>query len=59
MVTKYLISEIEDFDEFLNHLFNGLKHYQKKEPKFRFKLTYDFKANTIELTTIKIDASSN
>jgi len=59
VVTKYLISEIEDYNEFLNHLFKGLKHYQKKEPGFRFKIKYNFKEGTIELTTIKIDASSN
>lgn len=59
MVTKYIISEIEDYDKFLNKLFSGLKYYQKREPGFRFRIKYDFKAGTIELTTIKIDASSN
>jgi len=59
MTTKYIISEIEDYDEFLNKLFAGLKHYQKGDQGFRFRMKYDKKAGTIELTTLKIDASSN
>ncbi len=57
MTITYRISEIEDYEEFLNKLFNGLKYYQKKNERFRFKLKQI--GDTIELTTIKLDASIN
>ena len=58
MITVYRISDIEDFEDFLNNLFNGLKHYQKSNKEFLFKLTYT--KDTIELkTTILEDGQLN
>lgn len=58
MITVYRISDIENFEDFLNNLFNGLKHYQKSNKEFLFKLTYT--KDTIELkTTILEDGQLN
>ena len=58
MITVYRISDIEDFEDFLNNLFNGLKYYQKSNKEFLFKLTYT--QDTIELkTTILEDGQLN
>lgn len=53
MITLYKISDIEDFDDFLNNLFIGLKHYQKSNKEFIFKISYT--KDTIELKTIRLD----
>jgi hypothetical protein len=53
MITVYKISEIEDYEEFINNLFNGLRHYQKSNKEFIFKLTYS--KDTIELKTTQLE----
>lgn len=58
IVTKYYIKEIGNYEEFLNKLFIGLKHYEKAHNTFKFKMTYT--KDYIELTSIKLpDGSSN
>lgn len=57
MLTTYRYTDIEDFDEFLNKLFNGLKHYEKKNRAFKFKLTYD--ENGITLKTVDLGYHAN
>lgn len=57
ITTNYKIENISNFDEFLYELFEGLKHYKKKNNDFTFKLT--FTENNIELKTIKLNESAN
>lgn len=58
MVTTYHLHDIKDYEEFINKLFIGLKHYQKQNSKFTFKLLFG-KDNTVTLKTIRLDASHN
>lgn len=57
MVTTYHISDLKDYEEFMNNLFIGLKYYQKNNNNFRF--TLNFSKDTITLKTIRLDASIN
>jgi len=57
VITNYRFEQITDYEDFLNNLFIGLKYYQKKNPDMTFKLKY--RADHIELTTIKLNESSN
>lgn len=57
MITSYKISNIENFEDFLNKLFNGLKYYEKNNKEFTFKLTYS--KDRIELKTFKLNGSYN
>lgn len=57
MVTTYRITNIKDYEEFMNNLFNGLKYYQKTDSRFQFKL--NFSKDTITLKTIKLHAPLN
>jgi hypothetical protein len=56
-VTNYKISNIKNFEEFLNKLFNGLKYYQTRHKNFKFKITYT--KDNIELKTIRFNESVN
>lgn len=56
-VTNYKISNIKNFEEFLNKLFNGLKYYQTRYKNFKFKITYT--KDNIELKTIRFNESAN
>jgi hypothetical protein len=53
MVTYYRIKDIDNFEDFLNKLFNGLKHYESKNKHFSFRIKYS--KDVIELTTIKLN----
>lgn len=58
MITRYKISNIENFEDFLNKLFIGLKHYEKNNKEFKFKIKYT--KDYIELNTFKLhNGSSN
>lgn len=57
IITNYKITDIENFEEFLNKLYNGLKYYEKRNLRFRFKLT--FTEGNIELKTIRMNESIN
>lgn len=57
IITNYKIKDIDNFEDFLNKLFIGLKHYEKRNKDFKFKLTYT--KDIIELKTIKLNESSN
>lgn len=56
-LTSYRISNIKDFEYFLNKLFNGLKYYEKKHKDFKFKITYS--KDLIELNIIRLNESIN
>lgn len=56
MITRYRFEDIQDFDEFLNSLFNGLKHYESKHLGFKFKINYT--KDYIELITLKVPHES-
>jgi hypothetical protein len=53
MITTYHLSEIEDFEDFLNNLFIGLQHYKKSHREFTFKIAYT--KDTITLKTHVLD----
>lgn len=57
VITDYRIEDIDNYEDFLNKLFIGLKHYEKKNMHFRFKINY-FKDH-IELKTIQLNESAN
>ncbi len=57
IITNYKISDIENFEEFLNKLFNGLKYYETKNKRFKFKITQG--KDWIELKTIDMHESIN
>jgi hypothetical protein len=56
MITKYRFENIENYDEFINNLFNGLKYYESKNLGFKFKLKYT--KEYIELITFKLKNES-
>lgn len=56
-IVNYKIEDIKDWEDFVNCLFIGLKHYERKNPDFRFKITLD--KDNVELKTIKLNESVN
>ncbi len=56
-ITNYKIEDIDDWEDFVNNLFVGLKHYEKKNPDFRFKITLT--GDNVELKTIKLNECIN
>jgi hypothetical protein len=56
-ITRYKISDITNFEDFLNKLFNGLKHYEKKHLDFKFKIKYS--KDYIELNVIRLNEQAN
>jgi hypothetical protein len=56
-ITNYKFENIDNFEEFLNCLYNGLKYYESKNKNFKFKLTYT--RDNIELKTLKTNESIN
>lgn len=57
VITKYKIENIGNFEEFLNKLFVGLKYYETKNLRFKFRITYT--KDYIELKTIRLNESVN
>lgn len=57
MITTYKIKDIEDHEEFINKLFNGLKYYETRNKSFKFKLTYS--KDMIELKTVDLGVHAN
>lgn len=57
VITKYRIKDIENFEEFLNKLFIGLKYYEKKNIRFKYRITYT--KDYIELKTLRLNESAN
>lgn len=57
MITTYKVEEIDDWEDFVNKLFNGLKHYETKNKDFKFKITCTDK--TIEVKTLKLGHHAN
>ena len=57
VITKYKIQDIENFEDFLNKLFAGLKYYETKNVGFKFKMTYS--KDYIELKTLRLNESVN
>jgi hypothetical protein len=56
-ITTYKIQDIEDWDEFVNKLFNGLKYYETRNQDFSFKITYT--KDQVELKTVKLGIHAN
>jgi hypothetical protein len=57
-LTTYRFSDIEDWEDFVNNLFNGLKHYEKRNVDFKFTMT--FRDNDIiEVKTVKLGIHAN
>ena len=57
MLTTYRFEDIEDWEDFVNKLFNGLKHYEKKNARFKFKVTYD--KNSVTVKTLNLGVHAN
>lgn len=57
MITRYFLEDIDNYENFLNKLFSGLKHYEKKHKDFSFVIHYT--KDYIELKTIKLNESVN
>lgn len=55
--TAYRKKDIDDVEEFINHLFNGLKKYETKNHGFKFKLIYD--SDIIEIKVIDLGIHAN
>jgi len=60
-ITHYRFEDVyetdETYEEFLNNLFKGLEHYRKRNPDFKFKITYT--KDCIELKVIKMNEQAN
>lgn len=56
-ITNYKLKDVDNFEDFLNQLFIGLKYYQKKNKDITFKISYT--KNNIELKIIKLNESIN
>lgn len=56
-ITNYKFKDISNFDDFLNQLFIGLAHYEKRNKDFKYKLIYS--KDNIELKVIKLNESIN
>jgi len=57
ILTHYRIEDIDNYEEFLNKLYNGLAHYKKRNKDFSFEISYG--QNFIQLKTLKINGSVN
>ena len=57
MITTYRFEDIEDWEEFVNKLFNGLKHYETKNKAFKFKITYN--EDSVTLKTVDLGVHAN
>lgn len=55
--TAYKKDEIDDVEEFINHLFNGLKRYEKKNKAFKFKLNWDSEVVEVKIVDLGIHAN--
>lgn len=53
MITTYQLSDIPDFEDFLNKLFIGLEKYKKSHKEFTFTIIYT--KDTITLKTHVLD----
>lgn len=58
MITTYRISDIDNWEEFVNKLFSGLKTYEQRNLRFKFKITFRDK-NIIELKTLNLGVHAN
>lgn len=56
-LTTYRFEHIEDWEDFVNKLFAGLKHYEKKNLNFKFKIFYD--ENCVTVKTINLGVHAN
>lgn len=56
-ITNYRIKNIPNWEEFVNKLFIGLKHYEKKNKDFKFKLHYS--KDLVTLKVVKLNESVN
>ena len=56
-IVNYRIEDIDDWEEFVNNLFVGLKYYEKRNPDFKFKITLT--KDNVELKTIKLREQAN
>ena len=56
-IVNYRIEDIDDWEEFVNNLFVGLKYYEKHNPDFKFKITLT--KDNVELKTIKLREQAN
>lgn len=57
MITTYKFEDIQDWEEFVNKLFNGLKYYETRNRSFKFKITYTEKG--VEVKTVDLGVHAN
>lgn len=57
VTTAYNKEDIDDVEEFINHLFNGLKRYEKTNKAFKFKMTWD--SDVVEIKVIDLGIHAN
>lgn len=57
MITTYKVEDIDDWEDFVNKLFNGLKYYETRNQDFKFKITCT--EDTIEVKTLKLGVHAN
>ena len=55
--TSYRKEDIDDPEEFINHLFNGLKKYERTNHAFKFELTWD--EEIVEIKTVDLGVHAN
>jgi hypothetical protein len=56
-LTTYKVTDIEDWEDFVNKLFNGLKYYETRNHDFKFKITYT--KDMVEVKTLKLGVHAN
>lgn len=58
-IANYVVvnEAIEDVEVFVNELYIGLKHYEKQDPDFKFKMFQT--DDTIEIKTIRLNEHVN
>lgn len=56
-ITTYKVKDIEDWEDFVNKMFNGLKYYETRNGDFSFKITCT--EDMVELKTIKLGIHAN
>jgi hypothetical protein len=61
MITTYKLTEFEEdeFEDFLNKMYNGLEYYKKKNPDMMIKVIYDWDHKEITVKTFFRVGSSN
>lgn len=57
MITTYKVKDIEDWEDFVNKMFNGLKYYETRNGDFSFNITYT--EDTVTLKTVKLGIHAN